>query len=433
LNQYGEANLLEDVEYLHFVGQSVSAIGRDIVKKGWLRASTTDQQQKSDSGSTSRPPYDRRAGTTAKTDKQPAEIRNRQQFETWLRRLRLPIMLLPDGMSARKENQSRYKGPTKQLQCTVQISFPCAPSAEDRRARRTIIHHVMWDKPLGQVVVADIAKRSSLASASEKKWLWSALIGRELNRPTDALKFEEVRHDVTLVIPLHSDRLRNESSAKFLEWWQRQARNGLVKGDGLELDEEKRAELDRVRKGEWAPIEGLADGEIDDRIRQSAVDSRQDDPALRSTVPSGLISSTVLERFGAQRLLRKCEGESTEKMEGDTTMNSGLPDRSPTNKTATTRRSLLVIEGHETIEEVLGRLDKGFAIVEYPHVEVWEKATLGRLFAQGKATRVLLANTRQTQKEEGEPCQATTMPAVEAPTTSALTGLSAYASSDEDQ
>lgn len=456
MNEYDEAHMLEDFEYLQFLGRSISSLGRDLVKRGWMKreqAGTAQQGPAGRPGSTQNGPSGR--PSQQRSERLPAEQRNRQQFEGWIRRLRLPIMLLPDGMSARKENQSRWKAQAGQLQCTVQVAFPTGDQS-DRRARRAILHHVSWTRTLSDVVIGELGKRLRLPAADSSTCSpWTALIGKDVATSKSDVTMDKIRDTVMLAVPVHSEKLRNESSAKFLEWWQRQVRYGMVKPGGLQLDEEKRAELERARRGDWAPIEGLPDGEGEVAMttgRGATDEKQQERPESSAGAPaaahSGLISAALLSRLQAQRDANVKEAAEE--------VASFSQDRVASEGDKPIVRSLVVLEGDETIEQLLRGMHNGLAIVEYPHVEVWDKLKLLRLFAQGKARRETLARQAFTQsadnrtaegakharqEEEGEMKAAQDVVKKArldaaakgiASTPSALMDLSAYASSDEE-
>lgn len=487
MNAYDEANMLEDFEYLQFMGRRIATLGRDLVKKGWYKHSDQDGDAKNASGSAGqRDGRNKRNRFKNSSEKLSSESRNRQQYEQSIRRLKIPIMLLPDGMSARKENQSRFKVQMQELMCTVQISFPCGVS-EDKRSKRSIQHHTPWNKKIADIVRSEIAKRMrnmrftgkdapDQVNENDGEWqtsLWEALFGISPQIPAniegDQILTEIMSQQIVMVIPVHSEKLRNETSARFLEWWQRQVRNGMVLEGGLKFDEEKKLALEKKRNGEWAPIEGLPI--VDGAIREDALDSEQSSTGLSKNIDitkqTGLISSFLLDRLQSQR-------ESQKKKEID------LPDSTAKKQTPlyrdvkaieketipTTIRQLVVLRGNETIEEVLRRLQKGYAVVEYPHIEVWNSVNLSEEMARGSVKRIELSSIDGGEQDRHDELHTTinkqgalmakrpaesipndTLPKkpkmepispqnttsnYRNPTTSALNILSAYASSEEE-
>lgn len=468
MNAYGEANMMEDFEYLQFMGRSIATLGRDLIKKGWYKESEQDNDAKNPSnsnnqtnGRNSRTPSKNQGGRfNNSSEKLSSEARNRQQYEQSIRRLKVPIMLLPDGMLARKENQTRFKAQQQQLMCTIQINFPSG-NYEDRRSKRIIQHHIPWSKAIGEIVRSEISKRLRVNIAKgkgtsdetveingdEQVSAWEALFGKQKDKSgdTNLTSFEDIRNQVTIAIPVHSEKLRNETSARFLEWWQRQVRNGMVLEGGLKFDEEKKVALEKRRNGEWAPIEGLATDDVDkeeipDLTQPITIDSMEQQ--------SGLISSFLLSRLQSQRdIQKKRESDMIDTKTQEDAKNS----EEEISQTAT--RHLVVLQGKESIEDVLRRLTKGYAIVEYPHIEVWESEELSQKFANGTAERVQLSpvdgdegdeaftavdkNVSKRSAEDALNTDSTKKIKVDTirpqnSSTSALVGLSAYASSDEE-
>lgn len=475
MNAYGEANLMEDFEYLQFMGRSIATLGKDLIKKGWYKESNQDGDAKNPSGSTT---GGRNSRATSKnqgarsnhsSEKLSSEVRNRQQYEQSIRKLKVPIMLLPDGMSARKENQSRFKAQQQQLMCTVQVSFPCGNS-EDRRSKRVIQHHIPWNRSIGEIVRSEMEKRLRVKGkgmpdqtaendGDQSVSAWEALFGtqREGFSEMNASSFEDIRSGIMIAIPVHSEKLRNETSARFLEWWQRQVRNGMVLEGGLKFDEEKKLYLEKKRNGEWAPIDGLATEEEDREGIPNLTQAATQNSAIESVGQSGLISSFLLNRLQSQReMQKKKEFDAVDKKTQEDTLqhpdSRNLGEEIPRMAT----RHLVVLQGKETIEDVLRRLTKGYAVVEYPHIEVWESAKLSQKFADGSAERVRLSHVDGEVGDEDDEAtaaiekNAAKRPAADAThsnsskkikvdtghpqkqSTSALVGLSAYASSDED-
>ncbi|PWN34451.1 uncharacterized protein FA14DRAFT_72596 [Meira miltonrushii] len=471
MNAYGEANMMEDFEYLQFMGRSIATLGKDLIKKGWYKDSDQDNDAKNPSGSqggrNSRPSSKNQGGRfNTSTEKLSSEARNRQQYEQSIRKLKVPIMLLPDGMSARKENQSRYKVQQQQLMCTVQISFPCG-KAEDRRSKRVIQHHIPWNRSIEETVRSEMEKRLRVKAtgqnvendSDQSVSAWEALFGtqREGNDEAKMSSFEDIRNQVMIVIPVHSEKLRNETSARFLEWWQRQVRNGMVLEGGLKFDEEKKLSLEKKRNGEWAPIEGLATEEVEKEGLPELIQGATQNTSMESAEQSGLISSFLLNRLQSQRVMQKkreLEAVNSETQDDISQHHDANTPQKEISRTAT--RHLVVLQGKETIEDILRRLAKGYAIVEYPHIEVWESSKLSQKFADGSAERVRLSpvdgevesgddeataameknvakrsaavtldndSSKKIKVDTGHPPKAST---------SALVGLSAYASSDED-
>lgn len=364
-------------------------------------------------------------------------------------------MLLPEGMSARKENQTRWKASAKQLFITIQVSYPCTHGHTGQR--RALLHHVAWDRSVADVVSHDFSKRvrqSASQSASDKERM-EAVLGGPVHAEASLKDFRALlKSDACVALEIHSNKLRNESSAKFLEWWQRQVKNGLVKPGTLQLDQDKVQELKSIRRGDWDPIEGLMyeDGMLDlsqavqaeQSVGMAARSAGQADAA--ESPATGLISASFLnslQQSKASRVPQQTSGQS--QASGSDTKHETQP---------LVRRTLVVLQGHESWEDLYRKMPTDSAMIEFPHIEVWSRAELLDRIHKGIITREYLQNDLQessTITSEGvvhppsPPPDDTKKSAsdVHAPPqkklrtdpaeSSALMGLSAYASSEEEE
>lgn len=421
LNEYDSKQLLEDFEYLQYMGKCVTSLGKDITRKGWIKEEAPKQKS-------SQHPAVPERGTFNKTTNGfhrhvSGEAKSRQSFESWLRKLRLPIMLVPDGMSLRKENQTRWKNNTKQLLCTVEIHLPTIGSSS---RTRSVVHHVPWDKQVVEVVVKEMERRGKQKSKDLQDDI-AALVGKVTSGNwSDSL---------CIALRVSNERLRNESSSKFLEWWQRQVKNGMVKADGLEFDEVKKGELEQLRNGAWAAIEGIESAEACPADDQNAEQGQvQGEDEKKS---GGLISSMLLDKMQAARAIKaQCSAEMPggSNLEKNDVAVSGA------------RRSLIVLRGEETLQEMLQSLPKGLAVVEYFHFEVWPKEALSEHIKSGSVVREKLEGRgddevdleRRPEKRPSDQRESIDTPQAKRAKTAvissnALGSLTAYASSSEDE
>jgi hypothetical protein len=425
LKEYDSKQLMEDFEYLQYLGKCVTSLGRDITKHGWMKDESV-QKPNQQQGGTTRGGHANHKNANTFHQHVSAEVKNRQTFESWIRKMRLPIMLVPDGMSLRKENQTRWKNNTKQLLCTVEIRFPSTSTKS-----RSLLHHILWDKQISEVVLKEVEKKGKQKSKTAGE------------APDDVMTFcEGVSMDkwsdsLCIAVSVSNDRLRNESSSKFLEWWQRQVKNGMVKEDGLQFDEEKKGALEQIRSGAWAAIEGMERAEGWPAAEEIAEQSKLE--AEANIESGGLISSMLLEKMQAARAM-KAERDATSSTPGH---GAGNAKDAPTS--TLTRRSLIILEGKETFQEVLQSLTKGLAIVEYFHIEVWTKKALmeqikskivirERLEGRSEGDEDLQTNLGKHRQEEHENIAAVQMKKAKTTNSSsnALGSLTAYASSDEE-
>lgn len=447
MNEYDSTQLMEDFEYLQYVGKAVTLLGRDIAKSGWMR---DGEQLSGGRGAAQPPPSQQRGPGRGANQHLPTEVRNRQTFEGWLRKLRLPIMLVPDGMSWRRENQTRWKIKTRQLLCTVEIRF--ASQSPSSGASRSLVHHVVWDKQFEDVTCNELERRAkqkgkSAESETGKGLDMGAFVGESLGQalPND----RRWRDSICLAVNISNDRLRNESSSKFLEWWQRQVKNGMVKADGLAFDEEKRSALEQLRRGDWGVIEGMGSEEqgwLGAPARgsdEAGVAKVEQQAQQQQSTDKGLISLSLLGKMQAARAKL---AQSSEPAGAD--QQGGTPQQSSPSSTEP-RRTLVLLDGTETFQTFLQRLPKGYAIVEYFHIEVWDKRRLLGLIDRGQILRERLVGSETAEGTTGwtvEPEEGTGKRsrrddeggATKKPKTGetggddALGGLAAYASSEEE-
>ncbi|UZJ56492.1 hypothetical protein CBS101457_005812 [Exobasidium rhododendri] len=256
-----------------------------------------------------------------------------------------------------------------------------------------------------------------------------------------------------ITVSISNERLRNESSSKFLEWWQRQVKNGMVKADGLALDEEKRNALDQLRKGAWGAVEGMEENsndklQVDDSASSASNLEMQIDQVASSSL-GGLISSSLLGKLQAARSMR--EQQQQQQQEELKQKLETIPSEEEKSSNAS-RRSLVLLDGSETFQSFLQDLPRGFAIVEYFHIEVWERKDLLKQIEQGKVIQERLNGKPEKEEEEErlsldekkhprseeEAASSPSQPAKKAKvpeqknSMNALNGLTAYASSEEE-
>lgn len=432
MKDYDSRQLLEDFEYLQYLGKCVTMVGKDIVQNGWLK--DAEQQESGGRGSGMHNQHSNNASGESVRGGPPnknfhqhisAELKNRRTLESWIRKLRLPIMLVPEGMSLRKENQTRWKNNMKQLLCTVEIRS--VTSSAPLNKQRSLLHHISWDKQISDVVIKEIDKKM------KHKGKASVDVPIDEFNHMKGISIDNWRDSLSIAISVSNERLRNESSSKFLDWWQRQVKNGMVKADGLEFDEEKKVALEQLRKGVWAAVEGI-EGQWPDIATESKEHGIQDEgPPKPST--TGLISSSLLEKMQAARAARN-QFKSEKQFEQELKDNSS---------TFGPRRTVILLKGTETFQDILQSLPKGIAIVEYFHVEVWAKKTLLMEIQKGNIVREMLLARSESEEDSKEKLRKrdredqaidTISPSKKAKggtTSNALGTLTAYESSDEEK
>lgn len=182
--------------------------------------------------------------------------------------------------------------------------------------------------------------------------------------------------NVTVAVQVHNMRLRNESSLKYLEWWERRGKR----------EEEQEGEVDEVVSTETP---ARAWGEEQPALQITAPLNQAQAPT-NPFIPSALLSSlsAQLDAFKAVS-----NGVRPAAPTSDTAAQLSEPEEEQPMPTATNRRNLYLLPTTQTpsssssspphvsfigIEALLRSLPLNWAVVEYPTVEVWRKDELQR-------------------------------------------------------
>ncbi|SPO37877.1 uncharacterized protein PSFLO_03354 [Pseudozyma flocculosa] len=283
LSQYNESTLYSDFLFLNSISRSSQAIGKEIVKMNMLPPPPAASTPGGPNAIKPRPdPTSSLRQTNAQRQKE--QLRKQIGFR------RLNIMLLPDGMKARKLNQTTWNHKEKAMRYSVEVRFGCgtskgaetaasgsrdgpgpAPAAQDDEAKDAVkisgvqeveaprpdskdsqdsalLHRVDGERPVDHIVLDELERRSftrkeiktmqfeQAASTSQKAWYLSRALLRRLGLAVPpsqvALKEDAAQHadavvitampdDWRLLVSLHDQRLRNESTTRYLEWWTR--------------------------------------------------------------------------------------------------------------------------------------------------------------------------------------------------------------------
>ena len=110
MNKYDYNQMVRDYQFLNQVGRVAASTGRHLVDKGLVQPPG--------------PP----SGAPRRSS---AAQHRRDQYAKQVSYRRLPIMLLPDGMSKRSANRSHWEPKRKQLCLTVHYAFPSAAVRAD--------------------------------------------------------------------------------------------------------------------------------------------------------------------------------------------------------------------------------------------------------------------------------------------------------------
>ncbi|WFD32034.1 Box C/D snoRNA accumulation [Malassezia sp. CBS 17886] len=198
--KYDERQMMQDFKYLSQVGHVVTATGRHLSESNMLRAEETGATRKKGP---------KRLST--------AESR-REQLAKQLAYRRLPVMLLPYGMSRRSQNRTAWDPRKRTMHYTLQFLFPT-----DAPIARGVLDALGLDDSAS----GSIGDLRGGAGAESKSMHHAGAAagtngGSSPSAPTStALACPTVNADSVLLLRLYPLRLRNESTTRFLDWWAR--------------------------------------------------------------------------------------------------------------------------------------------------------------------------------------------------------------------
>lgn len=207
MNKYDYNQLMEDYQFLNQVGRMVSSTGRALYEGKLLGTKSAGEQRRA-----------------------PASVQRRDALAKQLSFHKLPIMLLPDGMSKRKVNRTQWDTKNQRMLYSAHLSFPCAspnPLVQGWLFHRMeggadIVHHVLVEMErigarLQDARPADEAPASKRARTETLPEVWASLgVPCTLSDRAGCLPTNGV-----LLLHVYEIRLRNESTSKFLDWWVR--------------------------------------------------------------------------------------------------------------------------------------------------------------------------------------------------------------------
>lgn len=217
MRSYDYNQMMQDYQFLSQVGRVVSSTGRNLA----------DARMLQEPG---------RPNTPAR--RLPAAQHRRELLSKQIGFLKLPVMLLPEGMSKRQQNKTTYDTKKKQVLYTLQCAFPCA-----RPARTPVAVHAMpGTTELGACLASALSVRDAADEPDRKRPRAdtpSDLGALGLVRDTSGADRLVPQHETLLLLRIYPLRLRNETTTRFLDWW---ARKGAAMHDPSASAEPARAE-----------------------------------------------------------------------------------------------------------------------------------------------------------------------------------------------
>lgn len=371
MKDYNYNTLVQDYQFLSDVGRMVAQTGRDIADARILPSAN---------------------GQKLRT----AAQHRREHLAKQLSYRKLPVMLLPDGMSRRMENRSVWEPKRSALYLSAAFAFPRAKATSDpalaRLSNGIVLHGQPSTSDMFRMLMDELENASAQAAGTSlAQWCVGAPENTQKRRRTaedDArttwrISKQLIEHlglaiphgtldvgiycalpdDAVLLLRIYPSKLRNESTPRFLEWWHKK---GAARERGERFER-------MARSGPVVPLHVL-----DNVSRISGVDAPEDD-----------------ERAPTRTLVRVETGGNSE----------AIP-----------------------IEETLHRLPLDFGIVEFPELELWPKQSMLQAERRGDI-HVLILHPKANGTDE--PPMATNPPAMDAGESGPST-LVAYASSDDE-
>lgn len=192
MRDYDHNQMMQDYQFLSQVGRVVSSTGRDL----------SDARMLPDAG---------KPGAHAR--RVPAAQHRREQLGKQIMFRKLPIMLLPDGMSKRQQNKTYWDTKKKSVLYTVQCTFPCVPDTEG-----VSVHGQPGDADIGVSLRRALGQGDAEQPEAKRRRTDGT---STLGLVPDAYGGLEAASDAMLLLRIYPLRLRNETTTRFLDWWSR--------------------------------------------------------------------------------------------------------------------------------------------------------------------------------------------------------------------
>ncbi|WFD26494.1 Box C/D snoRNA accumulation [Malassezia nana] len=228
MKDYDYNQMLDDYQFLNKVGRMVSSTGRSLSEAHML-------------------PQDHAPGSHVRRGT--ASQQRREALAKQLGFHKLPIMLLPDGMSRRKMNRTHWGAKQRCMFYTLQVQFPChaTESVSDlgHLVQGPLIHSLSPSTVVSTEVLSDLerqcARRHQMSLSqwhagteaaehqakrhkrddNQRFWRMDpAILGLLGLTGTDEV-WTQWPTSARLLLHIYELRLRNETSAKYLDWWLR--------------------------------------------------------------------------------------------------------------------------------------------------------------------------------------------------------------------
>lgn len=289
--------------------------------------------------------------------------RQRDQLGKQLHYRKYKVMLLPEGMARRNLNHSTFNPKGKRFDLSIEV-----------KANTTswITHKVDPKSNIEEIVLGELEKRSfssrkESAKAKESKsgWATKTTLIDELGLSVPSTKGKEKakqettvweswpRKDWAIVVPVYSARLSNESTTRYLEWWNRkrkweEANPELAKQQQRDstaaASEPVRPEVEEPSPPPAPPASAL--GEVE-------------------AVGGGIVSNSLLSMLSA-RLGR------TEPVPRSSPSKAGHEEAKETTHPRSSKSILLHLThpAQTSLDWLLQNIPPGYSVVEFPELRI---------------------------------------------------------------
>ncbi|PWN45274.1 hypothetical protein IE81DRAFT_210782 [Ceraceosorus guamensis] len=376
-------DLMADFSFVSAIAQQAQNAGRLAVQLGLTNSTDTQHVRAKDvaNGRENEAKHGKRGQGQQTQQRLPPQEAKAQALQKQISYRRLPIMLLPVGMQMRKENATSWSGRDQRLSFTIDLRFPFAPKALARasevqsagkgkgRPMRALLHRIDPAKRVHTIFVDELDRMARQQGVPQPPSVTSkAEHGRTLPLHSDAescgrysskvLEAAGLRTDskeeachgdhkdgetlqtvlppgTVVLLNVYADRLRNESTAKFSNWWHAQVRRGNVAPNSLE-------------------------GPSSSGPRPAA------EPIVATCTPTG--SRADSERSGPLMHPAPVMPE-TQIACGSEAPSTSAHQSGPVD---TAMRTVVALRSAETtVQDMLSSLPRRLAIIEYPQLEIW--------------------------------------------------------------
>lgn len=407
MSKYTECNMLQDYLFLSSLSRTTAEKGREIVRMNLLPPPTTDNNNSSHTNN----------NNVRMTNQQ----RQKEQLMKQIHYRKYKIMLLPDGMARRKLNQTNWNPKDRKMTFTVQLVFPSPASAAPKHDSKqkaaqdesNTLHKAEAEWCVHRLVLSEIEKRcfpnrkdlmrqrellgvplpptkAVVRKYEPPTWVVSRkFVERQLGLTVPAQRDSPADADVVvldglpehwqLLVPVYSSRLTNESTVKYLEWWNRKRKWEEANPDQFAAQEQpstEQADASAPQEAKKQRVWGA----------QSQTPPAQPDPVPQQPMPPpptpSIVSSSLLAML-SQRLGRSApeasilapESEALAGIQNDEAHATAVDEKKvkPAKAQAEHHPSTFIhiADADVTVHDLLAHaIPDGFSVVEFPVFEI---------------------------------------------------------------